>query len=46
MARVMIHMHDTHMQFWAEAINTVCYTTNKIFLRPRTKKTSYELWIG
>ena len=41
----MIHIYDTPMQFWAEVINTTCYTTDKIFLRPRTKKTSYELWI-
>ena len=39
-------MHDTLMQFWAEAINTTCYTTYRVFLRPGTKKTSYELWIG
>ena len=44
MARVMINMHDTLMQFWAEAINTTCYNINKVFLRPATKKTSYELW--
>ena len=46
MAIVMIHMCNTPMQFWAEAINTTYYTTNKIFLRLETKKTSYELWIG
>ena len=45
MARVMIHMHNIPTQFWVEAINTACYTANRIFLRPRTKKTSYELWI-
>ena len=46
MARMMIHMHDIPMQFWAEAINTNCYAANRIFLRLGTKKTSYELWIG
>ena len=46
MARVMIHMHNTPMQFWAKAINTICYIANKIFLMLGTKKTSYELWIG
>ena len=46
MARVMIHIHNTLMQFWAKTINTTCYTTNRIFLRPETKKTSYKLWIG
>ena len=44
MAKVMILMHNTIMQFWAEAINIACYTTNKIFLKLGTKKISYELW--
>ena len=44
MARVMNHMHNTPMLFQAEAINKTCYTANKTFLIPRTKKTSYELW--
>ena len=43
MARVMIHIHFTPMQFWVETINIAYYTTNSVFLRPRTKKTSYEL---
>ena len=42
MARVMIHMNNTSIQFWVEAINTVCYA-NRIFLRLGTKKASYEL---
>ena len=37
MARVMIHMHNTLMQFWVEVINTTCYTANRVFLRLRTK---------
>ena len=44
MARVMIHMHDIPMQFWAEAINIACYIANRIFLKLGIKKTSYELW--
>ena len=44
MARVMIHMHDIPMQFWAEAINIACYTAIRIFLKLGIKKTSYELW--
>ena len=43
MARVMIHMHNTLMQFWVEAINIACYTTNRIFLRLIISKTSNEL---
>ena len=46
MAKVIIHMHNTPMQFCVEAINTTCYTINRIFLRLETKKTSYDLWIG
>ena len=46
MARVMIHMHNTPMQFWLEAINIACYTTNRIFLRLIISKTSNELQIG
>ena len=34
------------MQFWVETINIQCYIANRIFLRLRTKKTSYELWAG
>ena len=45
-ARVIIHMHNTLMQFWVKAINTTCYIANRIFLGLRTKKTCYELWIG
>ena len=42
MSKVMIHMNNTSMQFWVETINIACYT-NRIFLRPGTKKASYEL---
>ena len=27
-----------------EAINTACHTVNRVYLRPSTKKTPYELW--
>ena len=40
----MIHIHNTPMQFWVEAINTACYIANRIFLKPKTNTTSYELW--
>ena len=33
-----MHMHDTPMKFLAEAINITCYTTNKIFLGPGTRR--------
>ncbi|CAH9088992.1 unnamed protein product [Cuscuta europaea] len=31
-------------RFWAEAINTVCYTQNRSLIHKTHKKTSYELW--
>ena len=45
MARVMIHMYSTSMKFWVKTINTAYYIANRIFLKPGTNKTSYELWI-
>ena len=33
-----MHMHDTPMKVLAEAINITCYTTNKIFLGPGTRR--------
>ena len=39
MARMMIHMHNTLMQFWVEAINITYCTTNNIFLRHGIKET-------
>ena len=33
-------------QFWAEAINTTCYTINRCMTRPLLEKTPYELLKG
>ncbi|KAM2204349.1 hypothetical protein ACFX1S_023996 [Malus domestica] len=46
MARVMINASNMAKYFWAEAISTACYTANRVFLRPGTKCTPYELWKG
>ncbi|XP_062029072.1 uncharacterized protein LOC133745095 [Rosa rugosa] len=46
MARVMLHDASLSTNFWAEAISTACYTINRVFLRPGTDKTAYELWKG
>ncbi|WVZ89951.1 LOW QUALITY PROTEIN: hypothetical protein U9M48_036296 [Paspalum notatum var. saurae] len=43
MARMMLDEHRTLRRFWAEAVNTACYITNRIFLRAFLGKTSYEL---
>ena len=31
---------------WGEAVNTDCHTVNRVYFRPSTKKTPYELWNG
>lgn len=46
MARVMLHSHKIAIRFWAEAVNTACYIINRVYLRPGTKNTPYELWKG
>jgi hypothetical protein len=46
MARTMLDQHRTPRRFWAEAVNTTCYVSNRIYLRVRKKKTCYELMHG
>ncbi|KAK0608504.1 hypothetical protein LWI29_031711 [Acer saccharum] len=46
MARVMLLSNNVPSNLWAEAINTACYIGNRVFLRPGTRNTSYELWKG
>jgi hypothetical protein len=46
MARTMLDEYKTSDQFWAEAINTVCYSINQLYLHRILKKTSYELLTG
>jgi hypothetical protein len=41
----MLDEHRTPRRFWAEAVNTACYVSNKIYLRVH-KKTCYELMNG
>jgi transposase InsO family protein len=43
MARTMLDEHRTPRRFWAEAINTACYVSNRIYLKVYKKKTCYEL---
>jgi hypothetical protein len=43
MARTMLDEYKTHDRFWAEAINTACYSINRLYLHWILKKTSYEL---
>jgi transposase InsO family protein len=46
MVRTMLDEYKTPVRFWAEAINTVCYSINRLYLHRILKKTSYELLIG
>jgi transposase InsO family protein len=46
MARTMLDEYKTSNRFWAEAINTVCYSINWLYLHRILKKTSYELFTG
>jgi hypothetical protein len=42
----MIDEYKTADRFWAAAINTTCYATNRLYLHKLLKKTSYELLTG
>ncbi|KAK0575374.1 hypothetical protein LWI29_038069 [Acer saccharum] len=46
MARVMLLRNNVPRNLWAEAVNTACYIGNRVFLRPGSRNTSYELWKG
>jgi hypothetical protein len=44
MACVMIHSRNLAQHFWGEAVNTTCHIINRVYLRPETNKTPYEIW--
>jgi transposase InsO family protein len=46
MARVMIHSKNLAQHFWGEAVNTARHIINRVYLRPKTNKTPYEIWRG
>ncbi|XP_022891908.1 uncharacterized protein LOC111406762 [Olea europaea var. sylvestris] len=46
MARAMLPGKDLAMHFWDEAINTTCHIVNRVYLRPKSNKTPYEIWKG
>jgi transposase InsO family protein len=46
MARTMLDQYKTPDRFWAQAINTACYSINRLYLHQILKKTSYELLTG
>jgi hypothetical protein len=46
MARMMLDEHRTPMRFWADAISTACYISNRIFLCSILHLTPFELRFG
>lgn len=46
MANVMLTNKGLAKRFLAEVINTASYVSNRVFLRPNTTKTPYEIWNG
>ena len=46
MARVMLHNKKLPTSFWGEAVNTACHTLNRVYFKPDSKQTPYELWRG
>jgi hypothetical protein len=46
MARTMLNEHRTLRRFWANAISTACYISNRIFLRSILHLTPFKLCFG
>ena len=46
MAKAMLYNKDVARNLWGETVNTACHTVNRVYFRPDTKKTPYELWKG
>jgi hypothetical protein len=46
MARMMLDEHRIPRRFWADAISTACYISNRIFLRSILHLTPFELCFG
>jgi hypothetical protein len=46
MVRTMLDEHRTPRRFWADAISTTCYISNRIFLRSILHLTPFELRFG
>src|ERR1041384_5988074 len=46
MARSMLDEYKSPYSFWAEAINTACHASNRLFLRKILMMTPYELLTG
>jgi hypothetical protein len=46
MARMMLDEYRTPRRFWADAISTTCYISNRIFLRSILHLTPFDLRFG
>jgi hypothetical protein len=46
MAKTMLDEHRTPRRFWADAISTACYISNRIFLRSIQHLTPFEFRFG
>ena len=46
MAHVILHNKKMVKSFWGEAVNIACHTLNRVYFRPDSKKTPYELQRG
>jgi len=46
MTRTMLIASGLVRNFWAEALNTSCYISNRCMIRPILNKTPYELFKG
>lgn len=44
MVRIIIHENNLPKYLWIEAVNTICYVRNRIYVRLIHNKTSYELF--
>ena len=44
MTHVMLHNKKLPKSFQGEAVNIACHTLNRVYFRPDSKKTPYELW--
>lgn len=46
MAKAMIHGNNVSPRFWDEVVNTACYIINRVYVKPGTNTTPYEIWQG
>lgn len=46
MARTIMHNKDVDKNLLGETVNTACHIVNRVYFKPRTKKTPYELQKG